>query len=199
MFEDIVFWAYIVMAGLGLLILVIMAVTGGLLDFGLDLDVGGFDLDSEVGGGPSPLSLPVILFTLTITGVIGAILTVAEFTEWYLNAVIAFGIAFLIAVITFVIIGKVITMVSSNAVENINRLKGAAGMVTVPIEAGKEGQVVFSSKKTGRFTVGATADEDIANDTVVVVTDIVGDIIEVTPKKKRSGGKKRSGKKKKKK
>ena len=99
------------------------------------------------------------------------------------------------AVVAFLVVSAVLTKFSSNAGENIDRLKGATGMVTVPIEAGMEGQVVFSSKMTGRFTVGATSKEYIPNDTIVVVKEVIGDIIEVEPRDKKSGASKKGGKK----
>ena len=194
----ILFWVYIAIAAVGLILLLIMAFAGGFLDFGgdvdLDLDVGGFDVDYEMPGGPTPLSLPVLLFTVTMAGMIGAVLTYFE-VNWLVTAAIAVGAAVICAIGAFFVMSKVLTKMTSNAVENIERLKGATGMVTVPIEAGKEGQVVFSSKKTGRFTVGATSNKDIPNDTIVVVTDIAGDIVEVKPKLKK-GSKGKKGKKK---
>jgi hypothetical protein len=196
----IIFWVYVAVAIIGILLLLIMALSGGLLDFGadLDLDIGDFDVDYEAPGAPSALSLPVMLFTVTMIGAIGAILTFFD-VVWYITVAIAVGGAIICAVGVFFLMSKVLTMMTANAVENIDRLKGLTGMVTVPIEAGKEGQVVFSSKKTGRFTVGATAKKDIPNDTIVVVTEIVGDIVEVKVRGQKKGGKKKKAESKRKK
>ena len=107
---------------------------------------------------------------------------------------------------------KLMETMSVNAVEDIKDLKGKRGRVELAIAEGKEGQVTFSSKKTGRLTVPATSDRNIKVDEIVIVTDVIGDVIRVKPakiskdvdekkkdqkkeEKKKTSGKKKGGKK----
>ena len=182
-----IFWVYLIMAILGAAILVVMMFAGDFFHVGgPDLDIGGggpAGPDFESGAGPSPMGLPILMFSITMIGVIGAVFTYIG-VKWYLTMIISIGGSLVVAFVAYLIFARMFKQMSSDAHEDISRFKGRTGNVTIRIPKGKEGQVVFSSDKSGRFTVGATSDVDIPVDGVVVVTDILGDIVEVKPRTK---------------
>ena len=190
-----IFWVYLIMAILGAAVLVLMMFVGEFFHIGgHDIDVGSGGSagpDFESSAGPSPLGLPILLFSITMIGVIGAVLTYIGIT-WYLTMIIAVGGALVVAFVAYMIFARMFKQLSSDSHEDIRRFKGRTGNVTIRIRKGKEGQVVFSSDKSGRFTVGATSDQDIPVDTVVVVTDILGDIVEVRPRTRSKSNKNES-------
>lgn len=191
-----IFWVYLIMAILGVAVLIVMAFVGDIFHMGgpdidVGADVGAAGPDFESGGGPSPLGLPLLLVAVTMIGVIGSVLTYLGI-KWYLTIVIAVGGSLIVSFVAYLVFSKMFKQMSSDAHEDIRRFKGRTGNVTIRIPKGKEGQVVFSSDKSGRFTVGATSDQDIPIDTVVVVTDIQGDIVEVRPRARSKSNKNES-------
>ncbi len=186
----IIWWLLIVYAVIGVLSLIVllaMMILGGLdLDVGgLDLDMDGTpDIDVDIGGGHGdlgPFSIPVLLSFTSAFGGIGTILTYMEFSA-VLTPFVSVGGALLMSVILFFIMQAFMKQFTSNSTVSIGKQMGKRGSVTVPIQPGKEGQIVIFTDQRGRTLIPAVADKYIPNNASVVIVGNMGDAVKVVPR-----------------
>lgn len=186
----IVWWLLIlygVIGGLSLVALILIMVLGG-----LDLDVGGVDLDLDgspdidldVGGGQGelgPFSIPIILTFTSSFGGLGAILTYME-VEAVFTPFISAGGAFLMSIVLFFVMQLVMKQFTSDSTVKISKQIGKIGSVTVPIYPGREGQITIFTDQRGRTLIPAVAEKYISNNTSVVIVGNMGDAVKVVPR-----------------
>jgi hypothetical protein len=197
------FWMielYLAICLIGLALLIIFAALGGFgagaeggdvgLDAGHDIDAGvdaGMDGDLDVGTEPgtglSPLSLPIILVFMTAFGAFGMILEVIEINWLYVPFLAGIGGVVIGGAMFFVML-KVFSVIESSSVVPLKKLVGMKANVSVPIKKGGEGQIVVVRSETGRMLVGAISDTNIPNDSIVEITEVMGDVVRVKPIKK---------------
>jgi hypothetical protein len=205
---------YLIICIIGLILLIAFAVMGGFsgdfeaemgdmdVDVGHDIDVGDVgDIDADVdvnhdidagghGGGPSPLSLPILLVFVTSFGAIGMILEVFELLWIYIpiiSAIVSLGVAGFM----FVVMVKIFSSTQSNSVVPLHKLVGMRAMVSVKIRKNSEGQIVVVRPEKGRMLIGAIADENIPNDSVVQIVEVVGNVVRVKKIDRKKKGKKK--------
>jgi membrane protein implicated in regulation of membrane protease activity len=188
---------YSICALVGLVGFIAILFLGDVFDVGdvdIDADIGDIDLDT---GGPSPFSLPIIMFYILSFGCIGIIL-LAIGLEPIWTPFISLPVAIIPAVVAYFAIWFMFTKVQSTTVEHINKFKGARGKVSINIRPPNEGQVILPSKTRGFIPVGAVADEFIARGDEVKVVDTYGSTVKVeklsgpSKKKDRGEGKKKA-------
>ncbi len=202
---------YLIICLIGVILLIIFAIMGGFggdveaevgdvdigdIDVGdadIDVDIGDADVDLDVdagGGGPSPLSLPILLIFITSFGAIGMILEVFNIYWVFVPVISALaGISF--ATVMFVVMAKIFAATQSTSVVPLRKLIGMKAMVSVPIKKGREGQIVAVRPERGRMLIGAIADENIPMDSVVEILEVVGNIVRVKKYSKDKKGKKK--------
>jgi len=177
-----------VYAGLGLvslIVLVIMLAIGGMSSFGLDVDIDAdIDIDGDVGGGDQggPYSLPLLLRFLSAFGGIGALSVWLEVPSGFTPFIAAVG-ALIMAAILFFILQSFLKSFTSDSTVQIDALKGEKGTVSIPIEPGKEGQIVVVTAQRGRTLVAAISDRSIKKNTDVIVIETMGDVAKVMSRK----------------
>lgn len=177
-------WVFLAIGLLCGIILIVLMLIGG-MDFGVDVD-GGFDMDHDVGhdvggGGPSPLSMPVLLSFGTMFGISGFIIQ-----YYYGDPIMAAGVAAILGAIMsgimYLIMVAIFKAGEASTDFNTKDTIGEQGEVTISIQKGKIGQVLVITETRGRTLVTATADQDIPVHTRVNIVGISGDrvIVELT-------------------
>ncbi len=195
---------YTICGLVGLVGFIVILFLGDVFDVGdvdIDADVGDLDLGGLDAGGPSPFSIPIIMFYILSFGCIGVIL-LAIGVEPIWTPFISLPIAILPAGVAYAIIYFMFTKIQSTSVEHINKFMGARGKVSINIRPPNEGQIVLPSTTRGFIQVGAVADEYIGRGEEVKVVDTYGSTVKVEKlsgpsKKKGKGGDKKASSKKK--
>lgn len=168
---------YLAIGGASLLLLIMMMVLGN-LDFDLDI---GPDIDLDIGdvdGGPGLLSLPIMLSFFAAFGGIGALLTYFEFNT-IITPFVAAVSALLLAGLLFMLMRYFFRMFSSDSTVTYSKLKGQKATVTVPINPGMEGQITLFTEQRGRTLVPAVADRKFPNGAKVIIKSSNGDSVNV--------------------
>ena len=181
-----VFYLYLIIGILAFIGLIISLILGGVsaIDFdidipGIDVDIGGPDVD--IGGGPGMLSLPVIMGFFASFGSFGAILTYYGVHPAITPFVSAF-VALIVAGILFMAITWMFKHFQSDSTVSYGKLVGKEASVSVSIKDGKEGQIVLFTEQRGRTLVPAVADENIPENSRVIITELIGDCVKVRSK-----------------
>jgi membrane protein implicated in regulation of membrane protease activity len=168
--------------------LIVMAMFGfediGGFDFdgGMDFDTGGLDGGDISATGMSPLSLPLMLSFGTAFGAFGTIFSSMELNP-YLVPVLAGAISLGISGVVFFLLVKVFIKTQANTQVRTKRLVGKTAVVTIPIKPGEVGQIRIKTPQRGRTLLSATAKEEIAIDTMIIIEDVVGSTAVVSKKK----------------
>ena len=176
-------WVFLAIGLICGIILIVLMLMGG-MDFGVDVD-GGFDMDHDVGhdvggGGPSPLSMPVLLSFGTMFGVSGFLIEIN-----YGDPVLAAGLAAVLgAIMSGVMYLIMVTLFKAGEASTDFKpddAVGEQGEVTIPLEKGKIGQVMVVTEARGRTLITATCDQDLPMHTRVNIVGISGDRVIVEP------------------
>lgn len=187
-------WVFYLYLGIGILAfvgLLLVLIFGGIaaIDFDVDIDIPGIDVDiggpdADIGGGPGPFSLPVLLGFLSAFGALGSILT---YYNMYpaMTPFVSAGGAILVSIVMFLIIQWMFKHFQSDSTLSFDSLKGKKATVTVSIKKGLEGQIVLFTDQRGRTLVPAVSDENIPENTRVVIVDVLGDSVKVRSMKKK--------------
>lgn len=147
-------------------------------------DIGGIDFDhdigvaTDVGGGVSPLSLPIISAFGAAFGGFG---TIFEFLQLgpILTPILAAVCAGLVGVGMYVLMLNVFVKTQAETKVDLTTLVGYKGQVLVPIRPGQPGQIVVVTEARGRTLLQAIADEEITTDEHVAVDSVVGNSVKV--------------------
>ena len=181
---------YLIIALVCGLLLIIMAAMGGIGDTDVDFDAGldvDLDIDADVdvghgdfgGTGISPLSIPVLLIFGTMFGCTGAILeAIGEMGELWIPLV-SLIVATIITAITFVIMVKIFVNSQGSTAVGLSDLVELEALVTIRITKEDPGQIVATTDQRGRVTASAVAYEDIATNSQVKITGVVGNSVRV--------------------
>jgi membrane-bound ClpP family serine protease len=153
-------------------------------DADVDIDMGGH---AELGFGDadlglSPLSLPIMLMFGTSFGTFGYIFERIIDNE-FIVPVIAILISAVIAAIMYVLVLKIFVQTQTSSDIRLNDLVGKDAIVSIPIKDGSIGQIIVSTEERGRTILSAVSDEEIANDSIVMITKVMGDGVFVKKKK----------------
>lgn len=188
------FYLYLGIAILAFVLLLLSIVFSSLasLDFDInlpwgDIDIGGPDSDIGFshGGGPGPFSLPVILGFLTTFGSLGAILTYYELSP-ALTPFISGGAAIIVSFLLYLVIAWMFHQFQADSTVSFKDLVGSEATISVSIRDGREGQIVLFTEKRGRTLVPAIANEDIPENTKVLIKEVMGDTVRVARKYRRN-------------
>ncbi len=179
---------YLIIALVCGLLLIIMAALGGIgdadFDAGIDADL---DIDADVdvghgdfgGTGISPLSIPVLLIFGTMFGCTGAILeAIGDMGELWIPLA-SLIVATIITAITFVIMVKIFVNSQGSTAVGLSDLVELEALVTIKITKEDPGQIVATTEQRGRVTASAVADEDIATNSQVKITGVIGNSVRV--------------------
>ena len=153
-------------------------------DAGVDLDMGGH---AEVGFGDadiglSPLSLPIMLMFGTSFGAFGYVFESLEYNE-YVVPVIAILISAVIAGVMYMVVLKIFIQTQTSSDIRLGDLVGKDAIVSIPVKEGSIGQIIVNTEERGRTILSAVSDEEIANDSIVMITKVMGDGVFVKKKK----------------
>jgi len=147
-------------------------------------DIGGIDFDhdvgmgTDVGGGLSPLSLPIISSFGASFGGFGTIFEILGFgVVW--TPVLAAVCAGLVGAGMYVLMLNVFVKTQAETRVDLTAIVGYKGQVLVPIRPGQPGQVVMVTEARGRTLLQAIADSEITTDEHVVVDSVVGNSVKV--------------------
>jgi membrane protein implicated in regulation of membrane protease activity len=176
-------WVFLAIGLLCGIILIVLMLMGG-MDVGVDVD-GGFDMDHDVGhdiggGGPSPLSMPVLLSFGTMFGISGFIIEI-----YYGDPVMAAGVAAVLGAmmsgIMYLIMVALFRAGETSTDFKPDDVVGEQGEITIPIEKGNIGQVMVVTEARGRTLITATSDQNLPMHTRVNIVGISGDRVIVEP------------------
>ncbi len=146
-------------------------------------DIGGIDFDHDVGvgdmgGGVSPLSLPIIASFGAAFGGFGTIFELLQFGP-VLTPILAAACAGLVGAGMYVLMLNVFVKTQAETKVDLETLVGYKGQVLVPIRPGQPGQIVVVTEARGRTLLQAIADQEISTDEHVVVDSVVGNSVKV--------------------
>ena len=147
-------------------------------------DIGGIDFDhdvgvgTEIGGGLSPLSLPIIASFGASFGGFGTIFEYLGYGE-VLTPLLAAVCAGLVGAGMYVLMLNVFVKTQAETKVDLETLVGYKGQVLVPIRPGQPGQIVVVTEARGRTLLQAVADDAITTDEHVVVDSVVGNSVKV--------------------
>jgi len=156
-------WIFLLIGLICGIILIVLMVLGG-MDF--DVDAGGVDVDHDVGhdighhGGPSPLSLPVLLSFGTMFGISGFIIQI-YYGDPVISAALAAVLGAVMSGIMYLIMVALFKAGEASTDFRMEDAVGEQGEVTIPIEKGKVGQIMVVTETRGRTLLSATSDYDI--------------------------------------
>ena len=147
-------------------------------------DIGGIEFDHDVGvgtdvdGGVSPLSPPIIA---SFGAAFGGFGTIFEYLEYgpVLTPLLAAACAGLVGAGTYMLMLDVFVKTQAKTRVDLATLVGSKGQVLVPVRPGQPGQIVFETATRGRTLLQAVADEEITKDEHVVVDSVVGISVKV--------------------
>lgn len=164
---------------------------GGDMDADADIDGVDADFDGDVGHGDfsgagiTPLSVPVLLVFGTLFGAFGTIFEGMEF-DVYMVPLFSLGIATVITIGVFLTLVRVFIKTQATTQVDLKELIGKEGETTMPIKEGAPGQIVIVTEQRGRTLLHAISDSDISTNSVVKITEVVGNGVKVVRTK---GGK----------
>ncbi len=166
-------YTWIMIAFIVLLFLVMALGDIGGIDF--DHDVG---LGTDIGGGVSPLSLPIIS---SFGAAFGGFGTIFEFLGYgvVLTPILAAVCAGLVGAGMYVVMLNVFVKTQAETKVDLESLVGYKGQVLVPVRPGSPGQIVVVTEARGRTLLQAVADQEITTDEHVVVDSVVGNSVKV--------------------
>jgi membrane protein implicated in regulation of membrane protease activity len=177
---------YIVIAGVGLVLLLVMLLVGEVFgDHDVSHDVGGH-IDSDVGG-PSVLSLRIMASFLTAFGVGGVV------GRYYgLSHPVSSGIGLVAGVVLAGIVyqfAKLLYAQQASSEIRMTGLVGATAEVSVAIPANGVGQVVLSYAGERSEHIARAADgRALPRGVMVRITNVGGDSVTVAPVESAAGG-----------
>lgn len=166
-------YTWIMIAFIVLLFLVMALGDIGGIDFDHDIGVGG-----ELGGGVSPLSLPIIASFGAAFGGFGTIFEILQYGP-VLTPILAAACAGLVGAGMYVLMLNVFVKTQAETKVDLADLVGFKGQVLVPIRPGQPGQVVIVTEARGRTLLQAISDEEITTDEHVIVDSVVGNSVKV--------------------
>ena len=171
---------YLLIAIIFAVLLIAILVLGHDLDVGGDIDVGG-DFGEFGGPGVSPLSLPIILAFGASFGSFGALMESFEVNALLIPFFSTGASAFVAGVMYFVML-KVFIRSQATTMVDPSSVVGKAAQVTVPIQAGLQGQVLVITEERGRTLYAATSSENIPRDAIVEILSVGGGVATVKRK-----------------
>ncbi|MBN1955348.1 MAG: hypothetical protein JW900_09895 [Anaerolineae bacterium] len=198
---------YFSMFALGVGYALITAIMGKLASFdlpGMDIDIPGVDLHP---GGPdihlelpfaheiahdidhpdvglSPLS-PITLATfVTVFGGSGVLLNNFTAVSPLLSLLISTVNGLAVAGVMFLLYARLLAGLQASSEVEVGELVGKVGEVIAPIPAGKVGEIALVVRGSRMTATARSAEEGraIARGAVVVVTQVVGNVVEVKPR-----------------
>lgn len=158
---------------------------GGDMDVDVDMDMGHIELGhGDFQAGLSPLSLPIMLMFGTSFGAFGYI-----FEQVVDNAILvpllSVAVSIVIAAVMYLLVLKIFVRTQTSSDIRLDNLIGQDGIVSIPIKKDSIGQIIVTTEERGRTILSAVSDEEIASDSIVEITKVMGDGVFV--KKKRMG------------
>ena len=150
---------------------------------------GGFDVDAAAdadldgpelgaGGFHHPFTLSGILFMGLIFSATGYILEDGKVASAWIPW-IALPVGGIVGSGVYYMLYRVFVRSQGDSTVRVQELVGMKAVVTVPISAGSDGQVVVIHDRSGRVLYSAQSEETLTRDAHVVVTDRVGSILVV--------------------
>ncbi len=187
---------YIIIAAVFSILLLIMALTGGL---GTAMDLGGMDVGTDVGGGDlglaghdvatdsgqfsgagiSPLSLPILFAFGSFFGGFGAILELLQVLPTIGVPFFAAGLGAIITAALYFVLVKLFAESQATTVYNMNDMIGMPGEVTIPVGPGTRGQVLIITEARGRTLLSAVSNQTLGTGERVKVTGVEGNALAV--------------------
>ncbi len=171
-------WAYLTMAALGLVLLLI-SVFGGGADADFD---GDFSLDSDLSG-VSPLSIPLIATFMGTAGFIGSMLSFAGFDSATTSLIAgATGAVSFIAIYAFM--AKLLIPSQGSSSVHEKEFEGKTGVVTETISPEGMGAVALTVRGSRNVVSARSAGAKIPIGTEVLikrVSDAVATVEEIRP------------------
>ncbi len=166
-------YTWIMIAFMVLLFLVMALGDIGGIDFDHDVGVG-----TDVGGGLSPLSLPIIS---TFGAAFGGFGTIFEFLGYgeVLTPLLAAACAGLVGAGMYVVMLNVFVKTQAETKVDLTTLVGYKGQVLVPVRPGQPGQIVVVTEARGRTLLQAVSDQEVTTDEHVVIDSVVGNSVKV--------------------
>jgi len=180
-FEILGMSIYLWIALISLVFLVVLVGMGGFgFDFGGDADVD-LDYGEFTGPGISPLSPPLLATFGTSFGSIGALLELSG-TGAIGTAVGAALGAVLISAGMFVLVQKFLVRSQTTSEVKPEDLVGRAAQVMIPMQGGRQGQILVITEERGRTLLPAVAAEDLPRNETVEILGFSGGVANVRKK-----------------
>ncbi len=186
---------YIVVAAVFSILLLVMALSGGMsgvMDIHVDIahpdiptDMGGVghDVSTDSGqfSGPtiSPLSLPILFAFGAFFGAFGALLEITSSLPTIIVPFFAGGVAAVLTAIIFFILVKVFAESQGRTEYLLKDLIGLPGEITIPAAPGTRGQVLVITDARGRTLLSAVSKDPVGTGDRVKITGIEGNALVV--------------------
>ena len=165
---DMAYW-YLIISLICFAFLFLSVLLGDVMDMDMDADL----------GGPSPLSLPVILIFGSGFGAFGALFETTDMFGIYLRPFAAATMGLVMSGSIYFLLFRVFFFSQATTKVSQSDLIGEEAQVWVPINPGSRGQISVITEALGRTLMDAIAEEELSRDTPVRIVSFSGDAVRV--------------------